>query len=319
MFLVPIELQPLVDIVTTHPAFLGIARHVGEKAGNAIIEAVVKRVIGDRLDSELQITKLDRMGETVEELAAEVGRLRTSGAWDEGRAAHEAGDPSFQNFVDRAAIVATGARVESRRRLVGRLIARRLQIEDSEVDDIQLGNALTILEAVSQGQLLALAAIRLLQDLGTPDRPLPDLAAGEAWLSERHGSVVQEIMNGGGWNDTGLESLGNVGAIIQRLHRSGNYLGGEHADAVMQWQARHDISPFETLNENAGSPEWQAEMSGRFPTTSALSALARGKAFNVDKQRVNYRLDEQALTPVGELLASEVLANLYRRTTLSDV
>lgn len=304
------HLQPIVDFLSTHPYAADLVRITGEKTYGAFVASILRRLRKDEsvADTELKI-EVSRLREMIEELIATVDRAKGSADWDYAVEAHETKEPSFRSFADRAVNIAVDARVESKRRLVGRLIARRLQIEDVDAGEVDVSNALAMLEQLSEKQLIALAAMQLLANLGKPIEQLPNLDAGEAWLRERHGRVMEQIVDSGGWSDQDLETLGHVGAIAMILHRSASSLGGEHADAIQQWWMQNGLSPYEMLREDAGSKEWRDDMRSKYPISTAIGGLSRGDLFKKDATQP-YRLDELRLTRAGGLLGTEVIATL---------
>ena len=307
------EIQLLVDFVQNNQLASELAKSgldfVLRTAGGALKSRFSKSNGND----EKVAREIARVRETLEELRQEVATRFRASSWESRIAEREAQEPSTESFIERAMNLSIDARVESKRRLIGRLIACRLQINDSDEAENVASTALEIVGACSERQLLAIAAIRLTKNLGKPERAFANLDDAEAWLDAEHGERMWAILNGPGWDDRRLEGLGRVGAITMNLHRSGTFLGGQHADDVDQWLALQNLSQLEQLRDDAGSEAWSADMRARFPVTSGLRSLSRGTAFASKDRFVSYRLDELHLTQAGNLLGDEILETLSRQ------
>jgi hypothetical protein len=252
----------------------------------------------------------------LEEFEDTVASLREKNAWSVEAERREEEQPSTERFVEDAASLAIDARSEAKRRFIGRLVAKRLQIDGTDEDEAIVSDALRIVGALSEKHLLALAALTLIRNIGDPGARLPDLVAAEQWLSTRYAQPIAAILSGPGYDDETLELLGHVGAIAMLLHRSGTFLGGEHADALEQWLLTKDLTFAAESDAELGTESYRADMLSRFPIAAALRDVSRGKVFPTGDKHVAYRLDELRLTAAGQLLGMEILATLSREFSL---
>ena len=308
------EIQALIDIAQNHPVFADLAK----QGFQFVVKTALSTLWARKTQSEViegRGEELIRLQQTMEELREYVLARSRAGTWNAETADHEAREPSTVTFVSRAVNLSIDARVESKRRLIGRLISRRLQINDSDEDETIVSNALDIVGALSERQLLAVAAIRLTKNLGEPETAISNLSGAEEWLTNRHGQKVRAITASAGWDDRLLEGLGRAGAVTMPLHRTGTYLGRNDKDDVERWLAVQKVTPYENLRDNVGSPKWIAEVQQQYPTLSAMHALSRGSAFSPDNGQQSYRLDELHLTHAGNLLGGEILETLSRQTS----
>ena len=308
------EIQALIDIAQNHPVVANLAKQGLQFVVKTAFSTLRARTTQSEVVEETR-EEIARLQQAMEELREDVSARSRAGIWNAETADHEAHEPSTVTFVSRAVNLSIDARVESKRRLIGRLISRRLQINDNDEDETIVSNALDIVGALSERQLLAIAAIRLTKNLGQPETAISNLNGAEEWLTNRHGQKVRAITASVGWDDRLLEGLGRAGAVTMPLHRSGTYLGRSHADDVDQWLAVQKVSPYENLRDDAGSPKWIAEVRQQYPTLSAMHALSRGSAFSPDHGQLSYRLDELHLTYAGNFLGDEILETLSRQTS----
>lgn len=303
------EFQQLSDLLSQHPLVGDLAKTGLRSAVGAIVRRAKARL--DR-DNERYPGELSRIWEMIEEMQATLADAIGAGIWQPLTAEREAAEPSFESFADRAVNVAADSRVESKRRLVGRLIMRRLQIADCGDQETLHDRILRAARDLTEPQLLALAALAFLRDLGIPESPFADHDEAEAWLNERHARAVRRF-KGVPWTDDDLEMLGQTGTIAVALRLHGTFLGGEHADDLDQWLYANGLSSQTLLEDDAGSPQWRSRFLERFPVSSAIRSLSRGTLFVAsDDKRVPYRLDEQRLSSAGCVLAAEVLKTIKR-------
>lgn len=303
-------------------ALLGAARDALEKAGldfgaRTIVEQIGKRLglSNEPADPERYAEEIKRLNETLHSVQSEIAYLRATGTWNKQSAEREGHDPGFGDFVADAFAASADSRDEAKRRLFGRYIARRLQVQTDE-QAIAVRRALRTTRDLTQSQLIALAAIVMFYDFGSPDVPFTGRAAAETWLTDRYGAVFQYFMPLP-WTDDDLATLASVGALLIGPQDSPTSIfeGGGGAHPLDQWLAQNEVFAGVDMPPDAGSPDWRARQIAAYPTLTKLARLGAGRELDDQKQR-DLRLDDigrlDALqpTPLGAMIGGIVLEQL---------
>jgi len=141
----------------------------GRGSWKQAIEFVSKTALGNLLSrprrmeaaaaNERRDLEIERVRQMMEELRDVVDFLTGEQRWSAEVLDREIFEPSTQTFVEQATTIAIDSRVESKRRLLGRLIAKRLQIDGTDESESLVRSAVTIADALSERQLFALATI----------------------------------------------------------------------------------------------------------------------------------------------------------------
>jgi hypothetical protein len=178
------------------PDFLS---HLANVAGDKVIGLFVEKTLGkigsavtrgfDRHKAEAEESgdperldmEVERLSETVASFQASI--THDAPNWDWNLASEEASEPAFTQFVDEAMDAAAASRVASKRLMLGRLIARRLQVRTESVEELALRRALRVARDLTESQLLLLAGALLVQRLPTDGVPhFGSRDAAEFWL-----------------------------------------------------------------------------------------------------------------------------------------
>lgn len=289
-------------------AAVRVASHVIEK----VFDSLLKRAeAGD--DAERIRVQNKRLKDTIESLRTDVEEALRLGYWNAQNAAREASDPGFECFVEDALTTSTSIRSESKRRLLGRLIAQRLQIGTPDEEEVALRRMLRVIPDLTEAQLLALAATWLINSLEAPDGGFADRDAAEAWLKGTYGQVLRHLQEMLPWTNDDLETLGAEGTLRLDISRKDALLISGNLDTIEQWLYRHGVPAHDQLTDDAGSEAWKERYRARFPTIVALRLLAQGHAFLFEADVVQpetYPLAEMLLTPLGVSIGSIVLEQL---------
>lgn len=306
------ELQLAINVIENHPVQAVQIAKIGLQSAASTIASVLRFRSQARFERDaLKIVR--RCEELVEEMYFSASAKNDIGLWDAVRAEQESREPSTQTFISEAVGIASDSRSEAKRRLAGRLIAQRLQIADAEEDDTNFHAALTTLGRLGERSILAIATIAAVNGLGTPERKIADLDDAEAWLAMRYGAIVRYLACGPiECDNDDFELLTHLGVIASPAPITGAFLDTPHADAADQWLAQRNLSRQVLLRNDAGSAAYIKEMRARFPTTTMLTALACGNGYLSDRHGTSYRPDEMRLSPMGRILADEVVETLSR-------
>ncbi|MHB8355439.1 MAG: hypothetical protein ACYDDQ_01975 [Vulcanimicrobiaceae bacterium] len=263
---------------------------------------------GDDIE-ELRL-EIQRIDETLETLGYELQQRTRDGVTAEQLNA-EAAQPSFKRFAERAFDVAANSTLESKRRLAGSLIARRLQVHTDTKEEIQLRRALFTIEDLTENQLRMLAAAHLVI-FGPPLDPehatFTSRDALEACLKLRFSSLIHELYDTLRLDEDDFGALASVGAL-RLTEDSRALLFHEHAPAFDMWMQQRGVDPYDGLEGDWGSAESHDAFRTRFPTVNLLSALAAGKSRSNTGENIR-RLDDLLLTPLGEAIAQLVLQQM---------
>jgi hypothetical protein len=208
---------------------------------------------------------------------------------------------------------AAASRAPSKRLMLGRLIARRLQVRTETAEELALRRALRVARDLTESQLLLLAAAILVQRLPATDVPQFDSRdAAEAWLRAYCGPALQGLVPRVPWDSDDFEVLASDGAILVDAQPTfeGNF--GRHRDDVEHWLYVHGVSPYDGLEGEWGTRESHALFRARFPTIVALKRLAsNGRTSEAEGQDlIARRVDDAVPTPLGARLGIMVLQQL---------
>jgi hypothetical protein len=288
----------------------------GKVAGQVVAGAVSARLkraasSGDRTRAEGEAS---RLRDTVDALAAEVRALEDTRIWERVTAQREASDPGFADFVDDAMAASAGTRDEAKRRLFGRLIAHRLQIA-TDAQEAALRRALRTTRDLSAPQLIALAAIALLNNLGKPEAPFASHERAEDWLNNRCGRVFG-YLSPTPWTYDDLETLVSVGAVSGGVYNNPTtWADGNSATVFDQWLAQNGVPSRQVPADDVGSSAWQARVAAELPVITKISRLGAGRALDDNSppdsrtQSLN-RFDSIRPTPLGLMIGNMVLEQL---------
>jgi len=303
--------------------------HVANTVGDKIVEFVVEKTLGKVVavvssafgkhkaaaeasgDPERVRAELERLSDAVSALEAAV--VLEARGWDWRLADEEASEPAFAQFVDEAMDAAAASRTPSKRLMVGRLIARRLQVRTEAAEELALRRALRVARDLTESQLLLLGAAILVQRLPSTDVPQFDSRdAAEVWLRAYCGPVLQNLVPRVPWDSDDFEVLASDGAILMDAQPTfeGNF--GTHRDDVEHWLYLHGVSPYDGLEGEWGTPESHALFRARFPTIVALKRLAsNGRLSEAEgDDLIARRVDDAAPTPLGAQLGIMVFEQL---------
>lgn len=303
--------------------------HLASTVGDKIVEFVVEKTLGkvftvvssafgkhkaaaeasgdpDRVQAEFE-----RLSDAVSALEAAV--VLQARDWDWRLADEEASEPAFAQFVDEAMDAAAASRTPSKRLMLGRLIARRLQVRTETPEELALRRALRVARDLTEAQLLLLAAAVLVQRLPSADVPQFDSRdAAEAWLRTYCGPALDAFVARLPWDSDDFEVLASDGAILMDAQPSfeGNF--GTHHDRVEQWLYMHGVSPYDGLEGEWGTKDSHALFRARFPTIVALKRLAsNGRVRDAeDREFIARRVDDAVLAPLGAQLGVMVFQQL---------
>jgi hypothetical protein len=89
-------------------------------------------------------------------------------------------DPELLKVVERAADASTASKLESKRHVFGRFVAKRLLVVEED-DIVLLHRGMNITSDLVETQLLAIAGIVMIQNLTKPSSPFPNRATAEAF------------------------------------------------------------------------------------------------------------------------------------------
>jgi len=296
--------------------WLDAGRDALEKAGldivaKTVVERIAKRLgwIRESEDVKRVETSVERVKETFEEFQAEIERR--SKAWDMNRVIIEASDPGTTAFIDDALAAAERSKSEPQRRLFGRLIAHRFEVE-TDGDAITLHRAMRTIGDLSEAQLIALAVLALFDHFGTPVAPFTSHSDAEEWLAARYAPLF-DYLKPLPWTYGDLEALGSVGAISGGVFNNPSMPGEHGAHPLDQWLMIHGVT-FE-IAPDSGSPEAFQRAAARYPFMTGLARVGGGRApddaTHVEYRLVDYnRLDSIELTPLGRQIGREVLMQL---------
>lgn len=283
--------------------------------GTVITNAVRRRfhLRGDDI-AEMRV-EVERLEETLQTFERELHRRAVTAATAPMNA--EAQEPSFSAFVDRAFTISANTTLESKRRLAGAFIARRLSLKTDSSEEIQLRRALSTMEDLTENQLLMLAAAHLVifgPQLGAEHRSFESRDALEAHLQPRYFPVVHNLYDSLRFDEDDFSALASVGAA-RLLEDTGALLVHERASRLQMWMTQLGISAYDGLEGEWGSSESQDAFRARFPTITLLSKIAEGKShYTKDNRR---RLDEVILT-LGITIGELVLQQLGGRDAAAD-
>jgi hypothetical protein len=298
------------------------ARDALEKAGlnfgaRTIVEQIGKRLGlgGETFDFARHEEEIHRIDQTLQSVESEIAMLRRRGCWSDQSAKREDADPGFGDFVAGAFEASADTRDEAKRRLFGRFVAHRLQVETDE-QAIALRRALRTTRDLTQVQLVAIAAIVMCFDLGSPESRFVDRGAAEAWLRERYGSVFA-YLSPIPWTYDDLSTLGSVGALSGGLQGGAAVVADTHAASPLnQWLAQNGVMAQDDLmTPDMGTREARERYAKAFPTLARLSRLGGGVDVNDDSPKdfrlENFnRLDSLKPTPLGLMIGRIVLEQL---------
>jgi len=160
------DLHNLPDVLRTG---IHLAEHFGPSAIGTIGGILRGRSQAGKIAAEIARVDIEisRLGDLIESLNSEVRELHAQGRWNIVVAETQAVDPEFQVFAEAAIENAAISESEAKRRLFGRYIVRRLQTESDE-QIILLRRAMGITRDLTERQILALAAVTLVQNLQSP-------------------------------------------------------------------------------------------------------------------------------------------------------
>jgi hypothetical protein len=302
-----------------------LANAVGDKIVGFVVEktlgkvvAVVSNLFGKHKavaessgDPKRLEAEVERISEAVSALEAAV--VVGARDWDWRLADEEASEPAFAQFVDEAMDAAAASRTPSKRLMLGRLIARRLQVRTESTEELALRRALRVADDLTESQLLLLAAAVLVQRLPAPDVPqFGSRDAAEAWLRAYCGPALDALVPRVPWDSDDFEVLASDGAILMDAQPTFQGQFGTHRDGVEQWLHMHGVSPYDGLEGEWGTRESHALFRARFPTIVALKRLAsNGRGGDAeDHDLIARRIDDAVPTPLGAQLGIMVFQQL---------
>ncbi len=291
---------------------------------NALEEQAVKqtcRVVGDLFhsireshthkalaanDPNRAETEAERMAQVIDSFNSTLGDRLPSIDWRQCE--EEASDPAFAQFVEDATTIGADTTVESKRLLLGRLIADRLQVRNDSSDERLLRRSLTAVRDLSQDQLRLVAAITLTSSVPIDD-PFLTFASrdeAEAYLKRRFFAVARRLKNVY-WTSDDFDDLYSLG--VARPSAQSNARDTERgADSIDTWLHQHGVTPLDGIEGDLGSDDSRAAYRRRFPTITIFHQLVLGERRGKSMDRP--RLDDAALLPVGSKLGIAILEQL---------
>jgi hypothetical protein len=194
------------------------------------------------------------------------------------------------------------------------LIAHRLQIA-TDAQEAALRRALRTTRDLSAPQLIALAAIALLNNLGKPEAPFASHERAEDWLNNRCGRVFG-YLSPTPWTYDDLETLVSVGAVSGGVYNNPTtWADGNSATVFDQWLAQNGVPSRQVPADDVGSSAWQARVAAELPVITKISRLGAGRALDDNSppdsrtQSLN-RFDSIRPTPLGLMIGNMVLEQL---------
>jgi len=294
------------------------AENALRKAASLAQDAINRRKahaqqVGDPLRATIEANRLD---ETSSTLASDVETMVAEPV-DWAAVDAEVSEPAFERFVNDALAQSAETAITSKRLLLGKMIAARLQVKTDSPQERSLRRALAILPDLTEEQLKLLAAIALVTNLPIDDihatTPFGSRDEAEQWLRESVYSVAQRLKNTSYWTREDFESLASIGCIrIPESPSSPEFMAGGRTTSVDHWLSLHGVSPYDGLEGEWGSKESHEKYRSRFPTITLLNALVAGGKLNKEKRQMQWAwpLDTVILTPIGESIALSVLGQM---------
>ncbi len=311
-------------------AFVGLAHILGDaavrvaaesalrKAASLIQEAIRRRKahaesMGDPLRASIEAERVD---ETTTTLTSDIEMLVAEPV-DWSAIDAEASEPAFERFVEDALAQSAEATIQSKRLLLGKMIAARLSTKTDSPQERSLRRALVILPDVTEEQLKLLAAAVLVQNLpiskAHEQSPFKSRDEAEAWLHQSVFAVARRLKNTSFWTAADFEALDSLGCIrIPQPASPSETFGGSRSTSVDHWLTLHGVSPYDGLEGEWGTADSHEKFRNRFPTISLLNTLiAGGRSFKSKNQMLwAWPIDTIVLTPVGESIGLSVLGQL---------
>jgi hypothetical protein len=302
-----------------HQIALHVVNVAGDESVKVVVDAalqpakdLVRREVARRFGlavddpGEVRILKLEfeRVKETVAALSATLTeRAAENPNWK--TITDEADEPSTRRFVSDAFDASASTTLESKRMLIGVLIARRLEAKTDSDEEILLRRALTTVEDLSENQLRILAAASLVQmpPIHREQIFFPSLDAAEKYLHDAYFRVARQLKNTLWLDEDEFGALVSVGAV--RLQDEGNALVvSEDAPPFDQWLHQFVKGPDAAMLA-VGS---DADFGKRYPTIVLFQTLASG--WQRGEHNSPRRLDSIRMTPLGTYVAHVVLRRL---------
>lgn len=265
---------------------------------------------GDKLE-ELEL-EVGRLRDTVETFQEELGHVRDAVGPDAVNA--ESREPAFKDFASQAFSVAATTTLESKRRLAGIMIARRLGVKTDSREDILLRRALSAMQDLTENELLMLAAAHLV--IFGPSTDVEHDTFGsrdelEAFLRPRYQHLAQYLYDQLRFDEDDFGTLASVGAARIKDDTGALLLESDSASPLDMWSIQHGVDQYDGLEGEWGTQDSGDAFRRRFPTVILLRRLSEGKSrLTPDNRR---HLDDVILTSLGVTIGELVLQQLLSR------
>lgn len=176
----------------------------------------------------------------------------------------DAAVPGVIDFIAQAMEAAFVTDVESKRRLLGDLIAKRLTTPGDSPDDAALQLSISLVRQATETQLAVLAAVRI-KESGEVDVAGDDAEAVEAAMTRAYGPIIRhELLTR--LRTTDLDHLEAIGAIRQGSRASGSFLADGKTAAAHWFEARELLSVVESGSAESSTANYLRFDRERFPT-----------------------------------------------------
>jgi hypothetical protein len=255
----------------------------------------------------------NRTRDMIQSLAVALENYERDGILTEQLVHQQIADPELSQFVERAADASAASKLESKRHIFGRFVAKRL-LAVEEDDIVLLRRGMNITSDLVETQLLAIAGIVMIQNLTKPSSPFPNRAKAEVFAKVHFADALDRFKNKP-WSQSDLDTLGSVGALGGGLH-GGVAMWGERGESSLdRWFRETGVTQDDLVGDpEVGTNAARARYALAYPTLHALSRLSIGHLFDetivpIAQIDVN-RIDTLDVTPVGFVIGQTILEQL---------
>ncbi len=221
-------------------------------------------------------TKVERIADLVDALQNDVVDMQRRGTWDRVTASAEAQDPGFDTFAREA--IDDRWHLEARRSGASSGVTwlQQLQVSD-DAEIVTLRRAMNVTADLTEPQLLALAAVSLVQNMADPGTTFGSCPKG------RHGLRLNMLaLCSTGKSTHGRTMTFRLSAFDRRVwrrsHRWNCGVGSDPGNAVDNWLLRRGVSAQDDLPADAGTAAWR-QLHCCVPGESYATAPCRRPSF----------------------------------------